>query len=82
MPEPSSSPHRWNQIKRLPLHPQVQTLAHYEEAVGLGNRDALAFLRSFDLLDSLTVPDLQADHFHLFKHAHPWAGQFRTPGHG
>lgn len=79
MPEPSSSPHRWNQIKRLPLHPQVQTLAHYEEAVGLGNRDALAFLRSVDSLDSLTVPDLQAVHFHLFKHAHPWAGQFRTP---
>lgn len=80
MPEPSSSPHRWNQIKRLALHPQVQTLADYEAAVSEGNRDTLAFLRSIEVMERLTVADLQAVHFHLFKGVHPWAGEFRTPG--
>lgn len=80
MPEPSSSPHRWNQIQRLALHPQVQSLAAYEAAVSQGNRDALAFLRSIEAVERLTVADLQAVHFHLFKEVHPWAGEFRTPG--
>lgn len=80
MPEPSSSPHRWNQIKRLPIHPQVQTLAHYEEAVIKGTGDAVTFLQAIDVSGGLTVGDLQAVHHHLFKRVHPWAGQFRTPG--
>ena len=80
MPEPSSSPHRWNQIKRLPLHPGIQTLAQYEDGVSLGNRDALRFLGSIDVLEAITVADLQVLHFHLFQRVHPWAGQFRTPG--
>ncbi len=80
MPQPSPSPHRWNQIKRLALHPQVQTLAQYEEAVSTGNRDVLTFLRSIDVFNGAGVGDLAAVHFHLFKHVHPWAGQFRTPG--
>ena len=33
-----------------------------------------------DLFGRLTVADLQAVHFHLFKGVHPWAGEFRTPG--
>lgn len=80
MPEPSSSPHRWNQIRRLPLLPQIRTLAQYEHAVSLGISDAMSFLRSMDALEQLSVGDLQAIHFHLFKEVHPWAGQFRTPG--
>lgn len=80
MPEPSSSPHRWNQIKRLPLHPQIQTLAQYEEAIIEGTGDGVGFLRTAEVLDGLTVTDLQAVHYHLFQRAHPWAGQFRGPG--
>ena len=80
MPEPSSSPHRWNQIKRLPLLPQIQTLDQYEEAVSLGIDAALTFLRSTEILEQLSVGDLQTVHFHLFKEVHPWAGQFRAPG--
>ena len=80
MPEPSSSPHRWNQIKRLTLHPQVQSLADYEEAVIKGVGDAVAYLSMVDLFERLTVADLQAVHFHLFKGVHPWAGAFRNPG--
>ena len=80
MPEPSSSPHRWNQIKRLPLHPQVRTLAQYEEAVSVGIRDAFAFLSSIDVFNHLTVADLQAVHIQMFQAVHPWAGQFRNPG--
>ena len=80
MPELNSSPHRWNQIKRLPLHPEVRSLAQYEEAVSEGNRNAFAFLNSVNVMERLTVADLQAVHFHLFKGVHPWAGEFRTPG--
>ena len=80
MPELSSSPHRWNQIKRLPIHPQVQTLAQYEEAVSLGIRAAFAFLSSIEVFERLSVADLQTVHFHMFQAVHPWAGQFRTPG--
>ena len=80
MPEPSSSPHRWNQIKRLPLFPQIQTLAQYEHAIRIGTRAALTFLRSMETLEHLSVEDLQAVHFHIFKEVHPWAGQFRAPG--
>ena len=80
MPELSSSPHRWNQIKRLPIHPQVQTLAQYEEAVRVGSLDALDLLRSIQVNERLTVAVLQSVHFHMFKSVHPWAGQFRTPG--
>lgn len=80
MPEPSSSPHRWNQIKRLALHPQVQSLADYEEAVIKGVGDAIVYLQAVDVFEHLKVADLQAVHFHLFKGVHPWAGEFRTPG--
>ena len=80
MPELSSSPHRWNQIKRLPLYPQVHTLAQYEKAVRVGSRDAFVFLRSIKVFEHLSVADLQSVHFHMFKAVHPWAGQFRIPG--
>lgn len=81
MPEPSSSsPHRWNQIKRLPLHQGIHTLSQYEDGVSLGNRDALQFLRSINVLESLTVADLHVVHYHLFQRVHPWAGQFRSRG--
>ena len=80
MPQPSSSPHRWNQIKRLPIHPQVQTLAQYEDTVSLGIRAAFAFLNSIEVFERLGVADLQTVHFHMFQAVHPWAGQFRTPG--
>lgn len=80
MPEPTSSPHRWHQINKLPLLPQIQTLAHYEQAVSLGISDAMTFLRSMEILEHLSVGDLQTVHFHLFKDVHPWAGQFRAPG--
>lgn len=80
MPQPSSSPHRWNQIKRLSLCPGIQTLSQYEEGVSIGNRDALRFLRSIDALEAMTVADLKVVHFHLFQRVHQWAGQFRAPG--
>ena len=80
MPEPSSSPHRWNQIKRLPMHPGVQTLSQYEESIIQGTADTVQFLAGIDVLERLTVADLRLVHFHLFQRVHPWAGQFRTPG--
>ena len=80
MPEPSPSPHRWNQIKRLPLHPQIKTLAQYEESIIKGTSDAIEFLETVDVFDQLTVTDLQVVHYHIFQRAHPWAGQFRAAG--
>ena len=80
MPEPTSSPHRWNQIRRLPLHPGIQSLAQYEAALIQGTIDAADYLHSVDALDGLVVADFQAVHFHLFKGVHPWAGEFRSIG--
>jgi fido (protein-threonine AMPylation protein) len=80
MPDPSSSPHRWNQIKRLSLHPHIQSLADYEEAIVEGVGDAIVYLGAVDVFEGLTVADLQAVHFHLFRAVHPWAGEFRSPG--
>ena len=80
MPEPTSSPHRWNQIRRLPLHPGIRTLAQYEEAVSQGMADALRHLRGVEVMEGLVVTDFQAVHFQLFKGVHPWAGEFRRPG--
>ena len=62
------------------MYPEVQTLAQYEERIGRGMRDALAFVRSIDVLNRLTVANLRAVHFHLFKEVHPWAGEFRPIG--
>jgi len=39
------SPHRWNQIKKLPLQPGIRTLQEYEEEVSTGILDALNFFR-------------------------------------
>ena len=80
MPEPTPSPHRWNQIRRLPMHPGIQSLAHYEAALIQGTVDAADYLHSVEVLDGLVVADFQAVHFHLFKGVHPWAGEFRAPG--
>ena len=35
------SPHRWNQIRRLPLDPAIRTLEQYEQAVMIGTLDVL-----------------------------------------
>ncbi len=78
--EGSPSPHRWNQIKRLELRPLVQTLDQYERAVLQGGVDALAYLRSIDVLQRLTIADLRQVHHLTFIRAHPWAGNFRKPG--
>jgi fido (protein-threonine AMPylation protein) len=64
----------------LALHPQVQSLADYEEAVIKGVGDAIVYLQAVDVFEHLSVADLQAVHFHLFKGVHPWAAAFRTPG--
>lgn len=74
------SPHRWNQIKKLPLHPAIRTLEQYEDAVDLGTADALAYLRGIDPPDQFDVVDIQSAHHLMFKGAHPWAGRFRQPG--
>ena len=77
---PGSSPHRWNQIKRLPLYPAIRSLTSYEEAVTTGTLDALAFLRGIDVLQGLGVADICHVHYEMFKAVHPWAGQVRTRG--
>src|SRR5262245_57726280 len=74
------SPHRWNQVKRLPLLPTIQTLEQYEEGVLVGSRDALAFLRGIDPLLHVQVADIRHVHREIFQRVHPWAGQCRTPG--
>jgi fido (protein-threonine AMPylation protein) len=74
------SPHRWNQIRKLPLLPQIQTLAQYEEAVLCGGVEALAHLRGIEPLCSLTVGDVRRVHRLMFRGVHPWAGDFREPG--
>ena len=44
--ETTSSPHRWNQIQRLPLHPGIRSLAQYEQAVDHGMVDAVVHRRT------------------------------------
>ena len=78
--ESDSSPHRWNQIRKLPLNSDIHCLEDYEDAVIAGTLDCLAFLRRIRPLDVLTVADFQQAHYQMFKRAHPWAGQFRVPG--
>ena len=78
--ESGSSPHRWNQIRRLPLNSDIHSLQDYEDAVISGTLDCVAFLRRIRPLDVLTVADFQQAHHQMFKRAHPWAGRFRTPG--
>jgi fido (protein-threonine AMPylation protein) len=80
MPEPTPSPHRWNQIRRLPLHPGIRTLAQYEAAILQGTVDAAEHLHSVEVLNGLVPADFQAVHYHLFKGVHPWAGEFRSLG--
>jgi len=74
------SPHRWNQIKKLPLHPAIQTLEQYEEAVLKGTADALAFLGGINSLRQIALPDIQVVHRLIFNGVHPWAGESRKPG--
>ena len=74
------SPHRWNQIKRLPLLPAIQTLDQYERAIIGGIVDALAYLSGIEPLHGLSCRDIQQVHFQMFKDVHPWAGQFRRTG--
>lgn len=76
----SHSPHRWNQIRKLPMQPEIRTLRHYEDEVSVGQLDALTALRSIDSLQELGVEDLRLVHHLIFQRVHPWAGQFRTPG--
>lgn len=78
--EGGPSPHRWNQIRRLPLHPAIRTLREYEQGVVAGTFDALDYLRGIRPLRQLTVADMQQVHLLMFKRVHPWAGQFRLPG--
>src|SRR5262245_45521334 len=78
--EGRQSPHRWNQVRRLPLLPSIQTVEQYEQAVLLGTRDALAYLRGILPPLRLTVVDIRHVHRAIFKGVHPWAGEFRTPG--
>jgi fido (protein-threonine AMPylation protein) len=74
------SPHQWNQIKRLPLLPAIQTLEQYERAVITGTVDALAYLSDVECLGELSNRNIQQVHYQIFKGVHPWAGQFRRLG--
>jgi len=74
------SPHRWNQIRRLPLDPAIRTLEQYEQAVMIGTLDVLEYLRSVDPVRALAVADIQQVHYQMFRAVHPWAGQFRGLG--
>lgn len=78
--ESRPSPHRWHQIRRLELFPDIRALDHYEQAVLRGALDTLAFLRGIEPLRQLKVTDLQMVHHAMFKEVHPWAGQFRRAG--
>ena len=78
--ESRPSPHRWHQIQRLQLFPDIRTLDQYEQAVMRGALDTVAFLRGIEPLRQLTVADLQMVHHAMFKEVHPWAGQFRRAG--
>lgn len=75
-----SSPHRWNQVKRLQLFPEIRSLQDYEQAVSTGNLNALAYLREVDALQALRIGDVRHVHYLIFERVHPWAGQFRCPG--
>ncbi len=82
MPEPYQprpSPHRWNQIRQLPLHAHIKTLADYEQAVTIGNVDAAVFLLA-NSTDYLARATIQTAHYLLFRRVHPWAGEFRRMG--
>ena len=74
------SPHRWNENRRLPLYPAIQTLGEYDEATLFGALDALAYLRTIEPASALTVAEIQQVHYLVFKGVHPWAGQFRSLG--
>ena len=78
--EGGPSPHRWNQLRKLPLNPGIRTIDQYEEAVMLGTLDAVAYFRRIRTLRALTVADIQQVHYQMFKGVHPWAGQFRSRG--
>lgn len=76
----SSSPHRWNQIRKLPMQPEISSLRLYEDAVSVGQLDALTLLRNIDPLQGIGIEDLRVVHHLIFHRVHPWAGQFRAPG--
>lgn len=78
--EGGPSPHRWNQIRRLPLQPAIRTLELYERAVMIGTLDALELLRGIDPVRALSVADIRHVHYRIFSEVHPWAGQFRSVG--
>jgi fido (protein-threonine AMPylation protein) len=74
------SPHKWSQVRRLPLCPEIDSLAAYDHAVMVGDLNASAFLRQIDPVHGLRVGDFQQVHYLIFKKVHPWAGQFRITG--
>src|SRR5271165_526461 len=53
------SPHRWNEIRRLPIHPEIRSLDDYEQAVSIGTGNAIAFLKEVNVLESLRIDDLR-----------------------
>lgn len=75
-----ASSHTIDGIKRLPIHPAIRTLEQDEHAVQTGTVDAPDFPPGIDLLTGLTVADMQETHYQVFKHLHPWAGDFRAHG--
>ncbi len=62
------------------MHPEIRTLAQYEQAVTQGAFHALTYARSIDPCADLRPADIQAVHFHIFRAVHPWAGSFREVG--
>lgn len=74
------SPHRWEQVKKLPLYPSIRSLADYEQVVSEGTLNALKFLQEVNVLQGLHVGDFQQVHGLIFEKVHPWAGQYRTAG--
>jgi fido (protein-threonine AMPylation protein) len=74
------SPHRWSQIRQLPLHLEIRSLADYEQAVSTGTGNAAVYLQEIDVLQGLRIADFLHVHFLMFEKVHPWAGQLRQPG--
>jgi hypothetical protein len=76
----NSSPHRWKQVKKLLLYPDILDLETYEAAVSTGILNSIAFLKEIDVLHNLGIEDLKHVHHLIFQQVHPWAGEFRTIG--
>ena len=74
------SPHRWKQVRKLPLYPDILDLDTYETAVSMGILNSMSFLREVDVLNRLRINDLRHVHYLIFQQVHPWAGEFRKAG--